>query len=49
MDGQEFVKYDKSRGAPDNSVYSIAGDRDGNIWISTNHGLGKFRYKNGTL
>ncbi|MBP1675403.1 MAG: hypothetical protein H6Q24_1541, partial [Bacteroidetes bacterium] len=41
----EFVKYDKSRGAPDNSVYSIAGDRYGNIWISTNHGLGKFNTK----
>ena len=43
--GMEFVKYDKSRGAPDNSVYSIAGDRDDNIWISTNHGLGKLRTK----
>jgi signal transduction histidine kinase/ligand-binding sensor domain-containing protein/AraC-like DNA-binding protein len=41
----EFFKYDKSMGAPDNSVYGIAGDRDGNIWISTNHGLGKFNMK----
>ncbi len=39
--GMEFIKYDKSRGAPDNSVYSIAGDKDDNIWFSTNHGLGK--------
>lgn len=38
----EFFKYDKTKGAPDNSVYGIANDRDGNIWISTNHGLGKF-------
>jgi len=38
----EFFKYDKSLGAPDNSVYGIASDRNGNIWISTNHGLGKF-------
>ena len=43
--GMEFVKYDKSRGAPDNSVYSIAGDREDNIWISTNHGLGKLKTK----
>jgi signal transduction histidine kinase/ligand-binding sensor domain-containing protein/AraC-like DNA-binding protein len=41
----EFDRYDESRGAPDNSIYSIAGDRDGNIWISTNHGLGKFNTK----
>ena len=43
--GMEFIKYDKSRGAPDNSVYSIAGDKDDNIWISTNHGLGKLTMK----
>jgi signal transduction histidine kinase/ligand-binding sensor domain-containing protein/DNA-binding response OmpR family regulator len=38
----EFTKYDRSRGASDNSVYGMAGDDNGNIWISTNHGLGKF-------
>lgn len=38
----EFIKYDKSKGAPDNSVYGLASDRSGNIWISTTHGLGKF-------
>ncbi len=43
--GMEFIKFDKSRGAPDNSVYSIAGDKDDNIWISTNHGLGKLATK----
>jgi signal transduction histidine kinase/ligand-binding sensor domain-containing protein/DNA-binding response OmpR family regulator len=41
----EFIKYDESTGAPDNSVYGIADDKDGNIWISTNHGLGKFNKK----
>jgi signal transduction histidine kinase/ligand-binding sensor domain-containing protein/CheY-like chemotaxis protein/AraC-like DNA-binding protein len=41
----EFFKYDKSMGAPDNSVYGIASDRDNNIWISTNHGLGKLNTK----
>jgi signal transduction histidine kinase/ligand-binding sensor domain-containing protein/DNA-binding response OmpR family regulator len=41
----EFIKYDKSMGAPDNSVYGIASDKNGNIWISTNHGLGKFNKK----
>ena len=37
----EFISYDKSKGAPDNSVYGIASDKAGNIWFSTNHGLGK--------
>ena len=37
----EFISYDKSKGALDNSVYGIAGDKAGNIWFSTNHGLGK--------
>ena len=41
-EGLEFLKYDKTAGAPDNSVYGIASDRQGNIWISTNNGLGRF-------
>jgi signal transduction histidine kinase/ligand-binding sensor domain-containing protein/AraC-like DNA-binding protein/AmiR/NasT family two-component response regulator len=41
----DFIKYDELKGAPDNSVYSVAGDKEGNIWISTNHGLGKFNKK----
>ncbi len=40
--GLSFTKYDKSAGAPDNSVYGLTSDRQGNIWISTNRGLGKF-------
>ena len=41
----DFIKYDKSKGATDNSVYGIASGRDGNIWISTADGLGKFNTK----
>jgi signal transduction histidine kinase/ligand-binding sensor domain-containing protein/AraC-like DNA-binding protein/ActR/RegA family two-component response regulator len=40
--GVKFIKYDKSRGAPGNSVFGIAHDRKGYIWISTNNGIGKF-------
>jgi signal transduction histidine kinase/DNA-binding response OmpR family regulator len=40
--GLEFLKYDKSGGAPDNSVYGLASDGQGNIWISTLNGLGRF-------
>ncbi len=41
-DGADFIKYDQSRGAPGSSVYGIAKDDEGKIWVSTNHGLGKF-------
>lgn len=34
--------YDVSRGAPGNAVYGVTGDEQGNIWISTEHGIGKF-------
>ena len=40
--GADFVKYDQSKGAPGNSVYGIVKGRNGKIWISTNHGIGKF-------
>ena len=40
--GPEFIKYDKSSGAPENLVYGLTSDRQGNIWISTVNGLGRF-------
>jgi hypothetical protein len=40
--GSTFFRYNLEKGAPNNSVYGIAGDNSGNIWISTNHGIGKF-------
>lgn len=43
----EFIKYGKPEGAPDNSVYGIQSDKAGNIWFSTNHGLGKFHPETG--
>lgn len=41
-DGIQFIKYDRSQGAPGNSVFGIAQDRKECIWISTNNGIGKF-------
>ncbi len=40
--GLKFTKYDKSAGAPDNSIYGLTSDGAGNLWLSTNKGLGKF-------
>jgi len=45
-DSLVFSKYDKTNGAPDNSVFGIAGDKKGNIWISTSDGIGKFNPEN---
>lgn len=41
-EGFRYELYDVSEGAPGNAVYGVAGDREGNIWISTEHGIGKF-------
>ena len=38
----KFTKYDVSSGAPSNSVYGIEEDKNGNIWVSTTKGIGKF-------
>ena len=42
--GNEIIynTYDESSGAPGNAVYGVTGDNQGNIWISTQHGIGKF-------
>jgi len=37
-----YYSYDVSKGAPGNAVYGVVGDEQGNIWISTENGLGKF-------
>ncbi len=43
IEGNEatFEKYDESKGAPSNQVFSIVEDDKGYIWISTNNGIGK--------
>ncbi len=38
----EFIKYDQTKGSPGNSVFGIVKDKTGKLWISTNHGMGKF-------
>ena len=41
-DRADFIKYDQSKGSPGNSVFGIEKDKNGKIWISSNHGMGKF-------
>jgi signal transduction histidine kinase/DNA-binding response OmpR family regulator len=40
--GLEYLSYDRESGAPANSVYGLASDKQGYIWISTINGLGQF-------
>ncbi len=37
-----YTLYDVHSGAPGNAIYGILGDREGNIWVSSEKGLGKF-------
>ncbi len=38
----QYTAFDQTHGAPGNSIYGVSGDENGSIWISTEHGLGKF-------
>ncbi|MCB0519034.1 MAG: response regulator [Lewinellaceae bacterium] len=38
----QFSHFKKSDGLPDNVIYAILSDEDGNLWMSTNQGLSKF-------
>ena len=37
-----FYHYTEKLGLPNNVVYGILEDRDGNLWLSTNYGLSRF-------
>jgi len=41
-EGMTFKLYDLAAGAPGRSIYGVTGDQEGNIWISTDNGLGRF-------
>jgi signal transduction histidine kinase/CheY-like chemotaxis protein/ligand-binding sensor domain-containing protein/AraC-like DNA-binding protein len=42
-----FNLYAVSHGLPDNTVYAILPDRDGNLWLTTNKGLCRFNPQSG--
>lgn len=45
----KFINYTARNGLPDDIIYSILEDLNGNLWMSTNTGLVKFDTKNKTF
>jgi len=42
QNGGTFVSYQKKNGLPNDYVYGILEDENGNLWLSTNYGISKF-------
>ena len=45
----QFKNYSEAEGLANNEVYGILGDKNGNLWLSTNDGISKFNIKNETF
>ncbi|TDI48770.1 MAG: hypothetical protein E2P02_00075 [Acidobacteria bacterium] len=41
-EGPVFMRYTENDGLPNNTILGILEDDDGNLWLSTNHGLSRF-------
>jgi ligand-binding sensor domain-containing protein/signal transduction histidine kinase len=46
---QQFTHYTEKDGLPNNVIYGIETDKDGNLWLSTNLGLSKFNPRSETF
>ncbi|MCP4219888.1 MAG: response regulator [bacterium] len=49
VNNDSWTFYSLREGLPDNVVYGILEDAKGNLWVSTNKGLSKFRLDRGTF
>jgi two-component system sensor histidine kinase ChiS len=46
---ETFTHYRQKNGLPNNTVYGILEDKNGYLWLSTNHGLSRFNPKTETF
>ncbi len=46
---ETFIHFTDKDGLPDNVIYAILTDEDGNLWMSTNYGISKFNPRTGTF
>lgn len=46
---QTFTLFSEKDGLPNNTVYAVVEDNNGNLWLSTNRGLSRFNIKTGRL
>lgn len=44
-----FSHYTERDGLPNNTIHSILGDKEGNVWVSTNNGLAVLNYNSGQV
>lgn len=45
----EFIAFTEKDGLPNNVVYGVLGDRNGNLWLSTNQGVARFNPRDSSL
>jgi len=45
----KFIRYTEDDGLANNVIFAILPDKEGNLWISTNHGLSKFNIESETF
>jgi len=46
---ETFIHFTDKDGLPDNVVYAILDDEEGNLWMSTNYGISKFNLRTNTF
>lgn len=48
-DTESFIKYGQKEGLPDDIVYKVLEDNEGNLWFGTNNGLTRFNPESGVI
>jgi ligand-binding sensor domain-containing protein/GAF domain-containing protein len=49
LETNAIIHYTEDDGLPNNTIFGIREDKDGNLWMSTNNGLSRFNPQTGTF